>query len=84
MTDKFTIEDLFSYVCKYIAYPSDEITDDHKRRAILIFCAIDEYVWQYWQDQDDVDNVCINLKDIDFGECAHIMSKKLWGKNESS
>ena len=76
MTDKFTIEDLFSYVCRYIASASssNEITDTHKRYAILIFTEFQEYILDHWQGEDDEDDAWVDMKDLDFGD---FVSKKL-------
>jgi hypothetical protein len=39
-----TLEELFEYVTEVIARPETEITEEHKKKAVLIFTYFDEFM----------------------------------------
>jgi hypothetical protein len=71
-----SIDKLFEIVTKTIAEPHTTITDQHKRRAIRVFIAFEEYLL------DNVPEYCggTELGEIDFGSYAAGILDELEGK----
>jgi hypothetical protein len=61
-----TLDELFDIVTKIIAEPHSQILEHDKRRAIQIFLGFQEYVLDHWQGDDDENNACVNMSDLDF------------------
>lgn len=74
------LNELFEHITKYVANPHSTITEHDKRRAILIFIALEEYILDHEQDQEDVNSSWVDSKDLKFGDYAHkkldILEKK--------
>jgi hypothetical protein len=66
-----SIDELFEKVTKVIAFPNTAITEQDKRRAILVFIGFEEFL---------LDNVPEYCGEIDFGGYAAGVLDELMGK----
>jgi len=71
-----SIDDLFENVTKVIAFPNTAITEQDKRRAILVFIGFEEFLL------DNVPEYCGDTAfgEIDFGGYAAGVLDELIGK----
>ena len=42
-----TMDELFNHITQIIARPDTEITEEHKRKAILILCGVEDYLLEH-------------------------------------
>jgi len=65
-----TMNQLFEYVTEVIARPETEITEEHKKKAVLIFTYFDEFLLDHYEGidesiKDDIDFTAYATKILD-------------------